>query len=223
MNQTTSNEIPEVGTSEDFSVELLAHNVKNQLGSMRLFTDLIEVNEINEEVAEYVSHIKTAINNIDKYIDGHVLMTTETLELVNLCSVIMEEVAVVKSHFTGKILVDIKATYLYGHLGQIHSIVANLLKNAAEATEDCGIIKISTRISDGYIQLTIEDNGPGIAPEALPMVCNLTYSTKRNHGKGLFDVYNFSKRHSASLDINFSELGGAKISLRFPIRKNETI
>lgn len=223
MNQTTSNEIPEIGTSEDFSVELLAHNVKNQLGSMRLFTDLIEINEINEEVSGYVSHIKTAINNIDKYIDGHVLMTTETLELVNLCSVVMEEVAVVRSNFSGKVLVDIKATYLYGHLGQIHTIVANLLKNAAEATSQNGIIKIATEIDNGYIKLTVEDNGPGIAPEALPMVCTLTYSTKRDHGKGLFDVYNFSKRHAASLDISFSELGGAKIILRFPIRKNETI
>lgn len=54
----------------------------------------------------------------------------------------------------------------------IKQIMINLIKNAAEALDESGIVIVSTEVADNrrddrrYVAITIEDNGPGI-PEAI--------------------------------------------------------
>lgn len=51
---------------------------------------------------------------------------------------------------------------------QLSAVFVNLLSNALNATEPAGAISISSRSSEQRIEIEIQDNGRGIAPEQLP-------------------------------------------------------
>ncbi|MGH7145184.1 MAG: sensor histidine kinase [Planctomycetota bacterium] len=68
-----------------------------------------------------------------------------------------------------------------------HGVILNLLTNAMEAIGEAGDIRISTRIvgeRSDMIEISVEDNAGGVAPEIGDQVFDLFYSTKP-HGTGL--------------------------------------
>ncbi len=58
--------------------------------------------------------------------------------------------------------------------------MVNLLEN----TGDAGARSVTLRVSDGGRRLTVEDDGAGIAPDALPRVFDPAFSTTSS-GSGL--------------------------------------
>ncbi len=64
-------------------------------------------------------------------------------------------------------------------------LLVNLVRNAAEAMPSGGQIRISLRElprengSGAWVAITVEDNGPGIAPSALPRIFDSGFTTHR--------------------------------------------
>ncbi|KIO38065.1 ATP-binding protein [Shewanella sp. cp20] len=96
-------------------------------------------------------------------------------------------------------------------------LIGNLLDNAFKWAN--GRVAVSTKQSDEQSLLTIEDDGPGVADEALSQ---LTQRGKRldeaimGHGLGLSIVKDIAEQYEISLDFEHSQqLGGLKITLGF--------
>ncbi|MDH0865861.1 PAS domain S-box protein [Mitsuaria sp. GD03876] len=68
--------------------------------------------------------------------------------------------------------VDLRATVhrTVGDNHRLQQVVWNLLKNASKFTPPRGAIRISTTLEEGRFVMTVEDNGVGIEPEALPRI-----------------------------------------------------
>ena len=74
-------------------------------------------------------------------------------------------------------------------------ILSNLVKNAIEASPEGGTVRIAIALSSqsaGSLTITVEDSGPGIAPELLPRLFTSFVTTKEGvggvgggHGLGL--------------------------------------
>ncbi|MCP4117055.1 MAG: response regulator [Desulfobacteraceae bacterium] len=94
---------------------------------------------------------------------------------------------------------------------KISQVFMNLLINAAQAIEEKGIIKISTRLitkgrreKDRFIEITIADTGCGIAKENLHKLFDPFFITKpvgTGTGLGLSIVYEIVKAHEGSIDV----------------------
>ena len=70
--------------------------------------------------------------------------------------------------------------------GELQQVVFNVLLNAAQAMNGAGRIEAAARLDRDWVVLTIRDNGPGIAPEALPRVFDPFFTTKPpGEGTGL--------------------------------------
>jgi PAS domain S-box-containing protein len=63
--------------------------------------------------------------------------------------------------------------YVLGDPVRLVQVLTNLLNNAAKFTPRGGRITLSLSRQDGRAELGVRDNGPGIAPEALPGMFNL--------------------------------------------------
>src|SRR5262249_54504329 len=69
---------------------------------------------------------------------------------------------------------------------QIVDILNNLLLNASEAMPNGGHINIRVFNAGAFVQIEIEDSGPGIPLKDQPKIFNLFFSTKKSSGFGLW-------------------------------------
>ncbi len=69
--------------------------------------------------------------------------------------------------------------------GDFLQMLSNLIRNAAEALVDGGILSIRLRASNHSIRLTVADNGCGIPDSVRPRLFEPFQSTKVEHGNGL--------------------------------------
>ncbi|ADH87425.1 PAS/PAC sensor signal transduction histidine kinase [Ancylobacter novellus DSM 506] len=103
---------------------------------------------------------------------------------------------------------------------QVQQIVVNLVRNAIEAAAGMTdpAIHIRTRSADGTVVLEVQDNGPGIAPEALSKLFEAFASSKRRGmGLGLAISRTIAQNHGGDLLVDPGGNGrGACFSLVLP-------
>jgi len=110
--------------------------------------------------------------------------------------------------------------------GSFQSAVLHLIHNAVQAMIDAHTVSPTIEVScrteegmgNGCFIVVVQDNGPGIPPEALDcMERGIPYSKKEGHyGRGLLTVKEFADRY-CELEIE-SDKAGSKVSLIFPAR-----
>jgi PAS domain S-box-containing protein len=78
---------------------------------------------------------------------------------------------------------------LQGWPGELQQVVANIISNAADAVGVGGALKVNVACVDTSegktVQVRVEDNGPGIAPEHLERIFEPFFTTKKDVGTGL--------------------------------------
>jgi PAS domain S-box-containing protein len=100
---------------------------------------------------------------------------------------------------------------------QVKQVFFNVIKNALQAMEDGGILKIGTLVSDRFVSVVIEDNGPGIEPEKLGAIYEPYHTTKSDgSGLGMMIVQRIMRDHGGEIEINSEPDRGTRLTLRFP-------
>jgi len=100
---------------------------------------------------------------------------------------------------------------------QVKQVFFNVIKNALQAMEDGGILKVETQRSDRFVSVIIEDNGPGIDPEKLGAIYEPYHTTKaEGTGLGMMIVQRIMRDHGGEIEINSEQGRGTRLVLRFP-------
>jgi len=102
---------------------------------------------------------------------------------------------------------------------ELQQVLLNLLMNAIQAMAggiDQPCLTVASRIEDDALLLTVQDNGPGIAPEAAAQIFAPFYSTKPDGmGMGLAICRSIVTMHGGSISLR--ETGaGCCFALRLP-------
>jgi two-component system NtrC family sensor kinase len=66
---------------------------------------------------------------------------------------------------------------------QIGQVFLNLINNAGDAIDGTGTITLATRHDDGFVRVTVRDNGVGMSPEIMEKMF-LPFFTTKDAGKG---------------------------------------
>jgi signal transduction histidine kinase len=108
---------------------------------------------------------------------------------------------------------------------RIKQVLLNLVTNAADALPAGGVIRVATGTDPdgGGVLLTVEDSGPGVAPERRPALIEPDDAesgrSDKPHGLGLGlrISHEIAVQHGGSLRIESSTaLGGARFALHLP-------
>ena len=100
-------------------------------------------------------------------------------------------------------------------------LLRNLLENAVKYTPPGGQVDVSFDVQQGQPVLTVEDSGPGIAPENRTRVFDRFFrasdtAQEAGSGLGLAIARAIADRHGARLVLDDSQrLGGLKVEVRF--------
>ena len=106
-------------------------------------------------------------------------------------------------------------------------VLMNLISNAFDALKGHGApngeptVRVVTSKSDGWIEIRVADNGPGIPPKVLAKIFEPFFTTKptgSGTGLGLSMSYDIvTKGHGGTLDVESEEGKGATFIVRLPV------
>jgi signal transduction histidine kinase len=110
-----------------------------------------------------------------------------------------------------------------GDRDRLRQLLVNLLSNAAKYTVAGDEIEVRAAAEDGTVVVSVEDHGPGIAPEEQRLVfekfgrVNSGGRSKPGAGLGLFIARSIAEAHGGSLEVQSELGGGATFVFRLPI------
>lgn len=115
---------------------------------------------------------------------------------------------------------------LFGRLGELESVVANLVANAAQYTEAGARIRIGWRRDEQGACLSVSDDGIGIEADDIPRLTERFYrvdpgrsATTGGTGLGLAIVKHCLEHHEAELAITSEPGEGSTFACRFPTQR----
>lgn len=100
----------------------------------------------------------------------------------------------------------------------LDDLLANLVRNAAEAQPDGGHVRLGARASrPGVVELVVEDGGPGIKPADREEVFRPFRTTKADGtGLGLALARKIVEEHEATISLGDADGGGLRILMEWP-------
>jgi len=114
---------------------------------------------------------------------------------------------------------------ILGQPGDLHQVFLNLISNARDAIEESspsggGEIRIETRKSKDWVEVTLSDNGAGIDEETRSRIFDPFFTTKdpgKGTGQGLAIVYKIvNVKHNGQITVDSDPGQGTVFTLRFP-------
>ena len=106
-----------------------------------------------------------------------------------------------------------------GIADQIHQLFLNLLKNAIEAMNESGEIRIQITEDEKRIIVKIQDSGPGIPSEILQNIFEPFFTTKKEKGGsglGLSICKKIVERHHGEIELRNTEGMGTEVKVILP-------
>jgi PAS domain S-box-containing protein len=128
-----------------------------------------------------------------------------------------------------RLALDRRLPAITADAGRLRQVLHNLLLNARDALTETArpVIRLTTRtLVEGdrrYVELAIQDNGPGFPAELLPRLFEPYVTTKeKGTGLGLAIVKRIIEEHSGQIRAENLADGGACITLRLPLAEVAT-
>lgn len=104
----------------------------------------------------------------------------------------------------------------HGKASGMERVLVNLFVNSARAMKG-GEIRIGARQSSGALEISVADNGPGIAPEVLQTIFEPGVSFTHSSGLGLHIVRSIIEEHRGTVEAsNAADGTGAHFLIRLP-------
>lgn len=102
---------------------------------------------------------------------------------------------------------------------QVKQVFFNIMKNAADAMQPGGRLRIRSHADDDNVYLLFGDDGAGIKQEDLIKLFQPYHTTKPGgHGLGLMIVQRIMRDHGGQIGIESKEGVGTLVTLQFPRR-----
>lgn len=221
----------------------VAHEIKNPLGSISIYVQLIEKiikkNMDNDcqcynEFRDYCNIIKEEISRLEDTINSFLFSVRKlvlNLEDININSLILSTVDFLKYEIENNnikidIKFDIENLILKIDEKYIKQCLINIIQNSIDSIiekkkhnkSDENNILIKLKLLDNYALISIKDTGIGIKEEELSKIFEPYFTTKRNGtGLGLTNVIRIIEAHNGSFNIESKYGFGSEAIIKLPL------
>jgi signal transduction histidine kinase len=204
----------------------IAHDLKNLLNPLLLYTDVIRDAAGNrEEVLETTERIERILNRgletVERLRDFSRQSTEETEAApTDLNAIVREALEISKPKLSciNLVLQLGNPPRILVRPADCLTAIVNLLINAADALNGKGMITVRTGASNDGAWIEVADDGPGMPPEIKSRILEPFFTTKGHTGTGVGIpiVYAFTERYGGRLEIESEPGRGARFRMWFP-------
>ena len=205
----------------------IIHDIKNPMGTLRMYAQVIKRKSGNEEAAAMADEI---IRQIDRFVK----MTQEILDFSRGISAMKREIepiedvleAALKSVEQDLWRKKINLIRQFDYKGpalidgeKMIRVFYNLASNAADAMMEGGTLTVTTERNDGRLQIGFTDTGIGMPEEVRARVFEpfFTHGKKQGTGLGLAIVKKIVDDHKGKLEIESEQNKGTTIRMTLPV------
>ncbi|MFB0515335.1 MAG: ATP-binding protein [Candidatus Neomarinimicrobiota bacterium] len=234
LNRALSEMHTEIREHEQSMKQLLsgiAHEIKNPLGGIEIYTGLLEEAFSDEAYGEDAVEHRSYLEKVARELRHLKQIVLEYLDYARPLRSHLEPLAVeaifediqrilhpemrqkqVQYSLSGKGVV-------LGDESKLRRVFLNLLKNSLEAVNEKGTISINIESQDGLVSVEVSDDGVGIPETDLANIFNPYFTTQdKGYGLGLAIVKSIIDEMNGTILVK-SEVGkGTKFTLSLPQR-----
>lgn len=202
----------------------VAHEIRNPLGGIELFTGLLKRHVKGDEKAvESADRILHEVRHLDDIIKDFLEYARPT-EAARQRVAVRELAEEVRGLLSGLLTEHEVALRIEADVeievdpAQMRRVLINLVMNAAQAIERGGSVHILASGNDpSAVLVDVVDDGPGIPEEMVERVFEPFYTTRQQgSGLGLTIARDLVERNGGTLDIAKTGATGTTIRMRWP-------
>jgi signal transduction histidine kinase len=205
----------------------IAHEIRNPLGSIELFANLISDDLKGTTHGDYANKISNSVSSLVNTLDNMLRFSKEIKPRFEECSInsligdICLEFGELFSGSGVRLEYIEKGPYsVFADKGLIRQAVINIFLNSVQAMPDGGDITVEIRCAETdalTIEIVIRDNGSGMDPAIKSRIFEPFFSTKdRGTGLGLSITAGIIKAHGGEIALESQPGAGTEFVITLP-------
>ncbi len=198
-----------------------AHQVRTPLASAMLYAGQLDVTTPgSRRIAERIS---ARLNDLGRMVNdmlGFAAGARQAQERISIQDLLHEVQQSIEPQLAQQTDFDIEcndvSTQINANKDALKGALFNLITNADQACGGTGRIILGACRKDGFVHLTVADNGPGIAADVLPNLFQAFFTTRpQGTGLGLTVVHAVVAAHDGEVSVESLE-SGSVFTIRLP-------
>ena len=209
----------------------VAHEIGNPLNSLHIHMQLMErrLRKLPETVRgpfkDSINIAKEEITRLDSIINQFLRAIRPTplqTRPENINRIIEESVAFLAPEIADRDIIVQQELHpslamLEVDRDQLKQAFYNIIKNAFQAMQSGGILRIATGMNDEFVFISFSDTGGGISADQMSNVFQPYFTTKKQgSGLGLLIVRRIVRAHGGEIDLVSTEGVGLTLTIRLP-------
>jgi signal transduction histidine kinase len=173
-----------------------------------------------------LSQIVRALLLLSQAESGQVVLQKSRLNLVEVVEELVEQFQILAEEARLTLTSDLPSECVADvDRVQIERMITNLLSNAIKFTPKGGQVRVGLKALPDRVEIVVQDNGRGIAPEYLPHIFDRFYrvpgsgtapSPEQGLGLGLSFVAWIAKAHDGKIDVDSAPGKGTRFTITLP-------
>lgn len=205
---------------------LLAHEIRNPLGSLELFAGLLAEANLEGESQRWIEHVQAGLRTLSATVNNvlHLHNTTQPecspIDAGQVLDWAYEFLLPLarQARVSLQTLNGLRGVSIYADRHRLEQVLLNLALNAFRFMPGGGWLSIrGVDLGANGIEITVRDTGPGIAPDDLPRIFEAGFSTRPgSSGLGLAVCQRILEQHGGTIGVESHPGEGATFRLRLP-------
>jgi PAS domain S-box-containing protein len=210
----------------------VSHEIGNPLASISSLVQELLVEDLSPFLSDSLKTINTHINRIAgivRDLGDFARLYPRQKTQVEISAILNNALNLIKYDKNFKkidIRIDIHETPpVKADSDQMQQVFLNFMLNARDAMPEGGVLELSVRQDNGYVETRFSDTGTGISRENMEKIFDPFFTTKgpqKGTGLGLSICYSIVKDHGGTIEVDSTRATGASFIIRLPLNSTST-
>ncbi len=214
---------------------IIAHDLRSPLAAMLTRTELmlrghrgVLSTEVIADLRKMDANMRRLVALINDFLDFARMeeaahkMARARVDIGELMTAVVDEFKPLVDNTTRELRIESRQGVAIGDRDRLQQVLTNLVANALKFSPPDGHVVLQSRQVGAWCEITVEDNGPGIAPELLPRLFQRysrgpsLHSTGGGTGLGLLIVREIVEAHGGTVGVDSTPGSGSRFWFRIP-------